>query len=133
MHLDHATEWLLMGISVAVAIVAATIAYGMYVSKNTVPAPEGAKLSPLHSLVYNKYYIDEIYDTIIVRPVMWMSATFHRVVDLKVVDGIVNGFGKLTTYSSRTLRYAQSGAIGFYLTVMVLSIALILFLNFFIG
>lgn len=133
MHLDHSTEWLLMGISVVVALVAAGIAYTTYVSKNTVPAPEGAKLSPLHNLVYNKYYIDEIYDTVVVKPVMWMSATFHRVVDLLVVDGIVNGLGKLVTHFSRTLRHVQSGAIGFYLMVMVLSIVLIIFLNFFIG
>ncbi|WP_299756397.1 NADH-quinone oxidoreductase subunit L [uncultured Pontibacter sp.] len=133
MHLDHATEWLLMGISVVVALVAAGMAYVMYVSKKSVPAAEGTKLSPIHNLIYNKYYIDEINDTIIVRPLMWLSATFHRVLDVIVVDGIVNGFGKLTTYSSRTLRYAQSGAIGFYLMVMVFSIVLILFLNFFIG
>lgn len=133
MHLDHSTEWLLMGISVVVALVAAGIAYTTYVSKNTVPAPEGTKLSPLHNLVYNKYYIDEIYDTVVVKPVMWMSATFHRVVDLLVVDGIVNGLGKLVTHFSRTLRHVQSGAIGFYLMVMVLSIVLIIFLNFFIG
>ncbi|MDX5480187.1 MAG: NADH-quinone oxidoreductase subunit L, partial [Hymenobacteraceae bacterium] len=133
MHLDHATEWMLMGISVAVALVAAIIAYVMYVSKKTVPAPEGTQLSPLHNLIYNKYYIDELYDAVIVRPLMWLSAAFHRFVDVIVVDGIVNGFGKLTMLSGRTLRYAQSGAIGFYVLVMVFSIVLILFLNFFIG
>ncbi|OKL42231.1 NADH-quinone oxidoreductase subunit L [Pontibacter flavimaris] len=133
MHLDHATEWLLMAVSVVAALVAAGIAYTMYVSKKTVPAPEGERLSPLHNLIYHKYYIDEVYDAIIVRPLMWLSSVFHRVLDVQVVDGIVNGFGKLTMYSGRTLRYVQSGATGFYLMVMVLSIVLILFLNFFIG
>ncbi len=133
LHLDHATEWMLMGLSVAVAVVAAIIAYVMYVSKKSVPATEGTKLSPIHNLIYHKYYIDELYDTIIIRPLMWMSSTFHRVLDIVVVDGIVNGVGKLTMLSGRTMRYAQSGAIGFYLLVMVFSIALILFLNFFIG
>ncbi|MDX5436048.1 MAG: NADH-quinone oxidoreductase subunit L, partial [Pontibacter sp.] len=133
LHLDHATEWMLMGLSVAVAVVAAIIAYVMYVGKKSVPAAEGERLSPIHNLIYNKYYIDELYDTLVVRPLMWMSSTFHRVLDVIVVDGIVNGFGRLTTYSGRTLRYAQSGTIGFYLMVMVFSIVLILFLNFFIG
>ncbi|GAB3822493.1 NADH-quinone oxidoreductase subunit L [Pontibacter rugosus] len=133
LHLDHATEWMLMGLSVAVAVIAAIIAYVMYVSKKTVPVAEGTKLSSLHNLVYNKYYIDELYNALIVRPILWMSTVFHRVLDVIVVDGIVNGFGKLTMLSGRTLRFAQSGAIGFYLLVMVCSIVLILFLNFFIG
>ena len=50
-----------------------------------------------------------------------------------IVDGVVNGIGKFVVQSSRTLRFAQSGAIGFYILIMVVSIALILFLNFFIG
>ncbi|WP_242927936.1 NADH-quinone oxidoreductase subunit L [Pontibacter vulgaris] len=132
-HMDHATEYMLMGISVAVAVVAIIIAYVMYVKKDTVPAPETAKLSPIHNLIYNKYYIDELYDAIIVRPLMAISTAFHRFIDVILVDGIVNGFGKFVMLSGRTLRYAQSGVISFYVLVMVFSIALILFLNFFIG
>ncbi|WP_240676050.1 NADH-quinone oxidoreductase subunit L [Botryobacter ruber] len=132
-HLSHETEYLLMGISVAVAVVAIIIAYVMYVKKNTVPAPEDARLAPAHNLVYHKYYIDELYNALIVRPLMWMSGAFHRFVDVVLVDGVVNGVGKFVMLSGRTLRYAQSGAIGFYLMVMVFSIVLILFLNFFIG
>jgi len=130
---DHATEYMLMALSVAVAVIAAIVAYIMYVSKKTVPAPEGERLSPVHNLIYHKYYIDELYNAIIVRPVMWLSSVFYRFVDTVLVDGVVNGFGKLVMQSGRTLRYAQSGAIGFYLLVMVFSVVLILFLNFFIG
>ena len=122
-----------LAISVAVAVVAAIIAYVLYVSKKTVPAPEGERLSPVHNLIYHKYYIDELYNALIVRPVMWLSSILYRVVDTVLVDGIVNGFGKFATQSGRTLRYAQSGVIGFYILVMVCSIVLILFLNFFIG
>ena len=132
-HIDHATEYLLMGISVVVAVVAILIAYVMYVKKETVPAPEGTRLAPLHNLIYNKYYVDEIYDTIIVRPLMALSTALHRFVDVVVVDGIVNGFGKLVMLFGNTLRYAQSGVTGFYILLMVASIVLILFLNFFIG
>ncbi|GAA4432165.1 NADH-quinone oxidoreductase subunit L [Pontibacter saemangeumensis] len=133
LHIDHATEWMLMGISVAVAVIAAIIAYVMYVSKKTVPVPEGERLSPVHNLIYNKYYIDELYNTVIVRPVMWLSTVLYRFVDTVLVDGVVNGFGKFATQSGRTLRYAQSGTISFYVLMMVFSIVLILFLNFFIG
>ncbi|SIR36050.1 NADH-quinone oxidoreductase subunit L [Pontibacter lucknowensis] len=132
-HIDHATEYILMGVSVVVSLIAIIIAYFMYVKKETVPAPEGTRLSPIHNLIYNKYYIDEIYDTVFVRPVMAMSTAFHRFVDVIVVDGIVNGFGKLVMASGRVLRLTQSGVTGFYIFVMVASIVLILFLNFFIA
>jgi NADH-quinone oxidoreductase subunit L len=131
-HLDHATEWMLMGISVAVAVVAAILAYILYGVKKAVPAGEGAALSPIHRLVYNKYYIDEIYHAVFVRPVMWLSTGLHRFVEKGLLDPIVNGFGKVTIAGGRNLRYLQTGAIGFYLFAMVISIALILFLNFII-
>jgi NADH-quinone oxidoreductase subunit L len=48
-------------------------AYITYVKTGTVPADENTRLSPLHRLIYHKYYIDEIYNALIVRPVMWLS------------------------------------------------------------
>ncbi len=130
---SHSLEFTLMAVSVGVAVLAIIIAYVMYVRKEEVPAEEGERLAPVHNLLYHKYYIDELYNTLIVRPVMWLSNAVYRFVDVVIVDGIVNGVGKFVLGSGRTLRYAQSGAIGFYLLVMVCSIALILFLNFFIG
>ncbi|WP_242916151.1 NADH-quinone oxidoreductase subunit L [Pontibacter liquoris] len=131
--ISHELEFILMAVSVGVAVLAIIIAYFMYIKKEEVPAEEGAHLAPVHNLLYNKYYIDELYNTLIVRPVMWLSHTVYRFVDVVLVDGLVNGVGKFVILSGRTLRYAQSGAISFYLLVMVCSIALILFLNFFIG
>ncbi|MBF9253474.1 NADH-quinone oxidoreductase subunit L [Pontibacter sp. 172403-2] len=130
---SHELEFILMAVSVGVAVLAIIIAYFMYIKKEEVPAEENARLAPVHNLLYQKYYIDELYNSLIVRPVMWLSNAVHRLVDVIVVDGIVNGVGRMVILSGRTLRYAQSGAIGFYLLVMVCSIALILFLNFFIG
>ena len=131
-HLDHSTEYMLMGISVAVAVIAIILAYVMYVSKNTVPANDRAETGGLHKLVYHKYYIDELYNALIVRPVMWLSNGLHRFVERGVIDPIVNGFGKVTLVGGRNLRFLQTGAIGFYIFAMVISIALILVLNFFI-
>ncbi|MGV3502405.1 MAG: NADH-quinone oxidoreductase subunit L [Adhaeribacter sp.] len=128
-HLDHATEYLLMGVSVAVALAAIILAYVLYVAKKSLPAEEGA-ISGLQKLVYNKYYIDELYHALFVRPVMWLSTGLHRFVEKGLIDPIVNGFGKVTLAGGRNLRFLQTGAIGFYIFAMVISIALILFLNF---
>lgn len=131
--ISHEMEFILMAVSVGVAVLAIIIAYILYIKKEEVPAEENAPLAPVHNLLYHKYYIDELYNALLVRPVMWLSNGLYRFVDVVIVDGIVNGAGKFVMLSGRTLRYAQSGAIGFYLLVMVCSIALILFLNFFIG
>ncbi|RYZ49836.1 MAG: NADH-quinone oxidoreductase subunit L, partial [Sphingobacteriales bacterium] len=125
--IDHATEYLLMGISAGAAVLSIIIAYVIYVSKRTVPAEESAKLNPVHNLVYNKYYIDELYNSIVVRPLHWLSVQFHKVVDVLMVDGMVNGVGKLVVQSGRGLRYMQHGSIGIYILAMVVGIIAILF------
>ena len=128
--MSHALEFTLMGISVAIAVVAIIIAYVTYVRNRAVPADESQKLSPLHSLVYHKYYIDELYNAIIVRPVMWLSDTVYRFIELAVIDPIVNGFGKAVVGGGKTLRVVQTGTTGFYVFLMVLGITVILILNF---
>jgi NADH-quinone oxidoreductase subunit L len=130
--MSHTMEFTLMGISVAVAVVAILIAYFTYVRNRAVPAEESQQLSPLHRLVYRKYYIDEVYNALFVRPLMWLSDTVYRFIELTLIDPIVNGFGKAVVGSGKTLRVVQTGTTGFYVFLMVLSIALILFLNFFV-
>ncbi|MDX5347683.1 MAG: NADH-quinone oxidoreductase subunit L, partial [Hymenobacteraceae bacterium] len=130
LHIDHTTEYILMAVSVAVAVVAIIMAYAIYVKRERVPAPEGAPLSPVKKLVYNKYYIDELYNNLFVKPLMWLSTSLYRFFEFYVVDGIVNGFGKAVMGSGRSLRMIQTGTIGFYIFMMVIGIALILFLNF---
>lgn len=125
-HLDHNTEYLLMGVSALVALSMAFFAYNKYVVKGQIPQPEGAKLRGLTKLSYHKFYVDEIYDALIVRPLNSLSVFFHRIVDNKLIDGIVNGTGKVTDESGRILRYLQSGNIGFYVFVMVLGMIAIL-------
>ena len=130
-HLSHETEYLLMGIATLVMIVAIYFAHSIYVKKNTVPAAEGEELKPLHKLVYNKYWIDELYESLITKPLNLISEAFHKLVDNQIVDGIVNGVGSLVTWLSSVLRLAQTGNIGFYVFVMVISIVLILFTQLF--
>jgi NADH-quinone oxidoreductase subunit L len=130
-HLSHATEWTLMAIAVAVMLAALFYARKVYVQNNTLPAPEGAELKPLHKLVYEKYRIDELYNAVITRPLNFISEGLHKVVDNQLVDGIVNGMGWAATGAGSLIRRAQTGNIGFYVFVMVISIAVILFVQLF--
>lgn len=119
---DHATEFMLMGITIAGVLISIGIAYTRYVKQNHVPMPDEAKRPVLANISYNKFYFDEIYDAIIRRPLDSLSTFFYRVVDNKIVDGIVNGLGWGTTEASKALRLVQSGNVGFYIFMMVIGI-----------
>jgi NADH-quinone oxidoreductase subunit L len=131
MHLDHSTEYLLMGVSVVAAVISAIIAYVRYAKNNHIPVPDNADRGVLANLSYNKYYIDEIYDALIAKPLNLLSGFFYRVVDKTVIDGFVNGLGKATAEASKGLRLLQAGNIGFYIFMMVIGIIALLFYGFY--
>lgn len=129
-HLDHQTEYMLMGTVTVLTLVMIVIAYVQYVSKKQVPAAEGATLSPVHRLFYNKYYVDELYNAVIVKPLFWLSAKFDAVVERLGIDNLVNNFGNSVVWGSRIARRLQTGSIGFYIFAMVISIIALLATTF---
>ncbi|WP_207429190.1 NADH-quinone oxidoreductase subunit L [Pedobacter sp. SYSU D00535] len=131
MHLDHSTEYFLMAVSVVLALVSAVIAYTRYVSKKPVPVPDNGERGALANLSYNKYYIDEVYDAIVGKPLNALSRFFFKVVDKSLIDGLVNGFGRVTTEASKGLRLLQTGNIGFYIFMMVAGIVALLLYGFY--
>ena len=129
-HIDHGTELMLIGFSVAAGVLGIILAYVMYVARAQRPAEEEAQRSGVESLVYHKYYVDELYDTLFVRSIMGLSRGLYRFVEQGVIDPIVNGFGRIVTGGGQLLRYVQTGAVETYLILMVVGIVLILALNF---
>ncbi|HSZ84871.1 MAG TPA: hypothetical protein VK787_02510, partial [Puia sp.] len=73
----------------------------------------------------NKWYVDEFYDTIIVKPINALGKFFNDVFEKSIVDGIVNGIGRTIQYGSRQLRLLQSGQVGAYVLMMVLGIVIL--------
>jgi NADH-quinone oxidoreductase subunit L len=114
-------ELMLIGIAVAAALISIGLAYNRFIARKTLPAEEG-KLSGFANLVYQKYMIDELYDVLIVRPLMAMSELGYDIIDRIIVDGIVVWTGRLSLITGKQLRVLQSGNIGFYLLMMVLGI-----------
>ncbi|RZL20238.1 MAG: NADH-quinone oxidoreductase subunit L [Pedobacter sp.] len=119
---DHSTEFMLMGITIVGVLISIGIAYSRYVKQNHVPVAAEAKRPVLASISYHKFYIDELYDAIIRKPLDVLSTFFYKVVDTKIVDGIVNGLGFGTSEASKGLRLLQSGNVGFYIFMMVVGI-----------
>jgi len=122
---------MLMGIATLIMILAIYFAYTVFVKNNRVPAAEGDETSAIHKLVYNKYWVDEIYENLITKPLNMISEAFDKLIDNQVVDGIVNGVGSTVKWLSSTIRLVQTGNTGFYIFVMVISIVLILFSQLF--
>lgn len=128
-HLSHSTEYILMGMIVALTLALIAFAYSRYVSKNHVPVPEGQISNALQKTLYNKYYIDELYDALIVKPLYFISGVFSGVVEKLGIDGLVNASGKTVVAGSKAARFIQAGGIGYYIFVMVIGILLILTLT----
>jgi NADH-quinone oxidoreductase subunit L len=119
-------ENILMAVSVVVALAGIGLASFLYVSRKEVPVSEESRLGPLHRLVYGKFYIDEIYEVLIVKPIGLLSRVFGFVIEYLVIDLVVALVGAAARLSGRTLRYSQTGSTGIYLLLMVTSIALYL-------
>lgn len=92
------------------------------------PAGDG-KVSPIVQLVYKKFYVDEIYDAVFVKPLNALSGFLYRIFDVKFIDGIVNSVSKGLTSTSGVIRFVQSGHVGFYIFAMVFGIIAIFVLN----
>ena len=128
--LPHDTELLLIGVSVAVAVLGIGLAYILYVARAARPALDEEHRSALDNLVYHKYYIDELYNALFVRPTMALSKGLNKFVENGVIDPIANGVGRLTMAGGQLLRFVQTGSVETYLLLMVLGIVLILGLNY---
>ncbi|MET0243606.1 MAG: NADH-quinone oxidoreductase subunit L, partial [Flavitalea sp.] len=126
-HLSHSTEYMLMGISVGIALIAIFFAISRFSRKPELNEFEGAG-----KVLANKWYVDELYDAIIVRPLAALGKFFNNVMERSVIDGAVNGVGKFLQYGSRQVRLLQSGQVGNYVLLMVLGILVFFVLQFFI-
>jgi len=123
---SHSTEYLLMGLSTVLVI--GTIVFAWFRFKNYQRKEE----TGFGKVLENKWYVDELYDKIIVNPFQKLAAFLNNFFERFVIDGVVNGVGKLVHYGSRQLRLLQSGQVGSYVLLMVLSILLLLVYQFFI-
>ncbi len=128
--LNHTKEWMLMGIAVVAAGATIFFAYMVYIKNQILPEAKDENLKGIKKVIYNKYYVDEIYDMIITKPLNAMSDLFYKFFDKQVIDGLVNGVGSVVVGMSSIVRKAQTGHIGVYIFSMVLGIILILFYSF---
>ena len=126
--LSPATEWLLIGASVAVAVIGILVAWNWYVKRRGEPAARVAASFPaLYRLVAEKFRIDELYGVLFVRPFTWLARVLWKVVDVLIIDGVLNAGAFLVELVGDVLRFLQTGNVRNYaLTFLIGIVALLL-------
>ncbi|MFO0808274.1 MAG: NADH-quinone oxidoreductase subunit L [Gemmataceae bacterium] len=116
---DESLNWTMMGLSTAVAVAGVTVAYLMY-GRQRIPAPKSGPGLALYKASQNRFYIDEAYDLLVVKPAAGLakvSAFFDT-----LVDGLVDFVGDVPGGLGRMLRPIQNGLVQFYALAMVLGL-----------
>lgn len=126
-HLSHNTEYMLMGASMGLALIAIVVAW-MKFSKQT----QFSEPTDLGKILSNKWYVDELYDTVIAKPLLWIAGIFNSIIEKSGIDGLVNGVGKSIQYTGRQIRLLQSGQVGSYVFMMVIGIITVFIVMFYL-
>jgi len=119
-HLSIGTEWLLILISVGVAVLGIFIAYIFYLKKTEIPHNLVRRFPFVYKLLYNKYYIDEAYNAVIVNPLVRGSEAVYKHFDLKVIDGAINGSAATAGWMGKVLSTFQTGFLKDYALIFLL-------------
>jgi NADH-quinone oxidoreductase subunit L len=125
-HVEWTTILLFAGVSTAIALSGLYIQYMAYVKKSISPKGISELFGPLYKLAANRWYLDEIYDVLIVRPLVAISMFLWKFFDQEVIDGTVNGVGQVVTFTSQQWRRAQTGLIANYVFAIALGAVIII-------
>jgi NADH-quinone oxidoreductase subunit L len=114
-------ELILMVVSVVTAVAGILFARMLYVQYPGAAAAFTSRLGGFYTLVYNKYYVDELYERAIVRPGYAISdKIMFRLIDTGIIEGIVNGVGIVARLFGATFRLLQSGVVRTYAFFMLI-------------
>ncbi len=119
---DTGLEWTLMILSVALVLFAIWAARFVYKTNTQAGATVAAKFPTLKGILLNKYYIDEAYGALIVRPVVQVSVFLWKIVDVLIIDGLLNGMAVVWREISETFKLAQTGRVRSYATLFLLGV-----------
>jgi NADH-quinone oxidoreductase subunit L len=119
-------EYVLMGLSVAVALAGWYLARMWYLKRKEIPGLLVRKLPNAYRVLLNKYYVDELYEGAVVKPaVRGSELLLWKGIDVNVIDRIVNGAAQITAAAGRGLRLIQTGVVQSYVLVFLAGVVLI--------
>ncbi len=122
-HAGEAEEKMVMAVSIACAVGGIIVSWIFYVLKPGIPKSLAKNFSGIYAVLWNKYYVDELYDFIIIRPTMWLaSSILMPVTDGTIIEGIVNGVPRMIGNFSERLRKLQTGYVQHYAISMAIGL-----------
>ena len=127
-HMSVTTEIILMLLATTIAVASIYYAWRVYVKNNTLADEDHEISSGAHKLLAGKYFIDELYDRIIRKPVDIIASFLAKYVNPGVIDGLTNGSGKLAILAGNALRNSQTGYLFHYILVFIIGLIALLFL-----
>ncbi|HEY6785213.1 MAG TPA: NADH-quinone oxidoreductase subunit L, partial [Gemmatimonadales bacterium] len=125
---SQGTEWTLLAVAVAIALTGIIGAIQLLKPVALVPARQAPAEHGLGKVLANKWYVDELYDAVVVKPLGWLSrVVLWRGVDQGLIDGAgVNGSAAVSRALGWVGSKLQTGEVGFYVVLFVLGVALVL-------
>jgi NADH-quinone oxidoreductase subunit L len=126
--LGHRTEWLLLGLATLVAVAGMLAAWRLLAPAALRPAAEAAPETGFEKILLKKWYVDEIYDRVFVRPLMWLSErVLWKGVDDGAIDTVgVNGSARLARGVGAVGSWLQTGHVTTYVFFFVVGVLLLL-------
>jgi NADH-quinone oxidoreductase subunit L len=123
-HEEHdSMAWIVMAVSTLVAFAGLGAGYWLYVIRPELAKSARESLRPAYNLLFNKYYVDELYETILVRPVHGLATAAWKYFDVIVVDGAVLAVARVSRFTGEVARLMQTGAIQVYAAFIILGLA----------
>jgi NADH-quinone oxidoreductase subunit L len=122
---SHSLEYVLMVVSVGIGLLGIFSAWKIYGEQKNKADELKNRFIQLHRGSENKWYIDEIYEAIFVKPIHQLSLFLWKFVDVLIIDGAVLGFTKASDFSGKQLRKIQTGSIQNYTGMLVIALAII--------
>jgi NADH-quinone oxidoreductase subunit L len=127
----HALETPLAVIAVLTATIGLGIAYWLYLKKPEKPTELAKSMKGPYTTLLNKYYVDELYAAVVVKPLLWLSThVLWQTVDVQMIDGAVNGIAKGASDVGDGVRHAQSGNTRSYAVWVVIGAIIVIAIIF---
>jgi NADH-quinone oxidoreductase subunit L len=125
-------ELILAGVAVSTALIGLGVAYWLYLKKPGKADALAKSLKPAYRTLLNKYYVDELYAAVVVRPLLWISTNvLWKTADVAGIDGAVNGIADGTTAIGNGVRHTQSGNTRSYAVWVVVGAMVVIAVIFF--
>jgi NADH-quinone oxidoreductase subunit L len=123
---EAGVELTLMGVSIGAALGGIGLAAFFFLARRAAAEAMAARFAPVHRLLLNKYYVDELYEAALVRPIMAVSrVVLWRGVDVGVIDRSVNGVAAIAGGLGAAIRRVQTGSVRSYAATLLVGAVLL--------